>query len=88
MTIKTPVVTALNDSTYTAITLPSAYGRSISARTSDDTAWKMAVDASGTGEVNIPASKSISIDKIKDRDGTIFYAKASSGTPNLEVIWE
>lgn len=87
MTIKLPVVTALNTSTYTAIEVPSATKRSISAYTEDGTSFKLAIDASGTGEAIIPSDASLSMDDISDEDETIFYAKAVTGTPNLVVLW-
>ena len=88
MTIKLGKSIALNTSTYTAITLPSAAHRNVSARTSDQTEWLMAWDASGLGAQTIWAEKSVSINNIGDRDETIFYAKASAGTPTLDLLWE
>lgn len=87
MTIKTPVVTALNSTTYTAIDIPSAANRAFLAFTEDGASFKIAVDASGTGEIIIPANSSFSDSEISDDSATIFYAKSISGTPNLAVIW-
>ena len=88
MTTKQGKSIALNASTYTAITLPSAARRNISARTSDKTEWLIAWDASGLNSQTIWAEKSLSINEISDRDETIFWAKASAGTPNLDLLWE
>jgi hypothetical protein len=89
--INTPVVTALNASTYTAISIPKTNNpacRAVSFYVDDGTAFLLAVDASGTGEATIPADTSISMDCVNDTGGIIFYVKASAGTPNLVVLWQ
>ena len=94
--IETPIITALNTSTYTAINIPNNFklGRPcipISAYTDDGSSWLIAVDGSGTGASTIlaltPYNNSCVQGNITDdsADGTetIFYAKATAGTPNL-----
>lgn len=88
MSIKTIVETALNTSTYTAIEVPAASGRNLVAKTDDDTSFLVSHDSAGTTKLTIPADKNFAINKLKCRAGTIFYAKAVSGTPTLEVAWD
>lgn len=86
--IRTPVVTALNATTYTSIAIPVSGGkcRPISAWTETGVAFYIAVDSSGTGEALIPAPGMYSNSCVTtDNQGVIFYAKAISGTPNLAV---
>lgn len=54
--------------------------------TSDNTAFYLAQDASGTGERFIPADTSWGNNCVKvDTDGGIFWVKAESGTPTLYI---
>ena len=86
-TIRTPVVTALNSTTYTAIVIPENGGkcRPITAWTETGVGFYIAVDSSGTGEALIPAPGTYSNSCVTYKDGLLFYAKAISGTPNLAV---
>jgi len=88
--IDTPVITALNASTYTAISIPKWTGpcRPISAYTDDGSSCLIAVDATGTGESTILSLDKYNNSCVRGTDGTgsttvLFYAKASAGTPNL-----
>jgi len=87
--INSPKAVALNASTYTAIKIdvspkPNNVFNPISAYTSDNTAWLIATDVSGTDAVPVLTNQVYNNDKVRaDRDGTIFYAKAAGGTPNL-----
>lgn len=83
--IRTPVVTALNATTYTAIVIPETNGRCrpISAWTETGVAFYIAVDSSGTGAALIPSPGTYSNSCVTDTNGVVFYAKAVSGTPNL-----
>ncbi len=86
---KKPVVTALNATTYTAITVTASPGNSclpIVAYTDDGTSWYMSDTAAGTDNAPIPADSFFSDDCAQFADGIVFYAKASGGTPNLVVI--
>lgn len=81
--------TALNDSSYTAITVPITNKPLINfaAVTDDSTAWYIADNSSGTNAALVTAPGSISYENVTpEPDGTIFYAKAAAGTPNLGVV--
>jgi len=75
--------TALNSSTYTAIvtTKPS---KQIQVTTSDGSFWKLSNIEAGTTNQRIPANTVINLAG-GFRAGTLFFALASAGTPNLEV---
>lgn len=78
---------ALNDSTFTAITLDTpSIGRDLGCVTSDSSAWIYSEDSAGTVPITIPAPGSISFECRKSVAGIIFYAKAVSGTPSLSVF--
>ena len=85
--INTPVITALNTSTFVAITIPQTNGhcRWVSAHTEDSTSFIIAVDSSGTGAETIPASTAYKNPCVTDSVGVVFYAKATAGTPNLAI---
>lgn len=85
--IQEPVKVQLNATTYVPVNIPAGPDRAISVSTSDGTAWYLAVDTLGTGEVVIPADSFFSQDQLRFMDELIFYAKASAGTPMLQVIW-
>ena len=92
--IITPIITALNTSTFTKISLPtgsdqinSSNCNPVSIYTEDETKWYLSDDSAGTNKVTIPATKVLNIECLKaDADGCILYAKASAGTPNLAVL--
>lgn len=86
--IPLPVVTALNSSTYTAITISASNGpcRSVALFTEDGSSFLIATDSAGTGESIVPADVSISYRCVNDTSGVILYAKSVSGTPNLVVL--
>ena len=90
--IKAPVVTALNTSTFVAILLPEVertegrFGRPMSFYTDDGSSFLWADNSSGTGAATIPADTTFNHLNVKDSDGIVMYAKASSGTPNLVTI--
>lgn len=84
--IMTPITATLNTSTYTAITMPGGC-RPISLYTEDGTGFYIAVDSTGTGEVLVPASTSVSYGKACPDDTLVaVYAKAVSGTPVLVLL--
>jgi len=79
---------ALNTSTFTAITIDASHnGRDIAVTTSDATAWVFSDDAAGTTPLTVPAPGTLSLQCRRDNgSGTVFWAKASAGTPNLSVF--
>ena len=81
--IKTPVVTALNSSTYTPITLGNDHAYGFSVYISDGSSFYYAVDSSGTGEALVPAASSLFWEHYEKKLTTVMYAKAVTGTPNL-----
>jgi hypothetical protein len=83
-TIYTPISTALNASTYTAITTGSQECYGFAILLSDTSiAYYIAVSATGTGEVPIPAGTSISWPDYVPIKTIVLYAKSASGTPSL-----
>ena len=86
--INAPVVTALNTSTYTAVTIPRTNGscRAVTVYTEDSSSFYIASDSTGTGEALVPANTSLSYNCVTDTAGVVLYAKSSSGTPNLVAI--
>ena len=79
--------TELNSSTYTAINSPQVVGkcRSIVILTSNDSAFFIADDDSGTNERTFPASSRISFDCFDLSVIPLFYAKSAAGTPELLI---
>jgi hypothetical protein len=87
--IKIPDKTALNASTYTAVTIPASVGNEclpITAWTEDGTSWYISNTAAGTVNGLVPADAIFSDDCAQFTDGVVFYAKASAGTPDLIVL--
>jgi|GEM_PF-4999617 hypothetical protein len=86
--INPPDITALNASTYVAVTIPETNGpcRAISFYTDDGVAFSMAVDSAGTSAATMPANTFVSMDCVTDTSGVIFYVRAGAGTPNLIVL--
>jgi len=89
MSIIEPIATALNTSTYTAIQIPDSENMldkffPVSAYTSDGTEFYIS-------NVETPAADKPVLENqtynnngaTQGADGTVFYAKASAGTPNL-----
>lgn len=79
---------ALNTTTFTAITTERVtVGRDIGVVTSDSSAWIFSDDEAGTKEVTVPAPGSLSFSgRRMDKDGVLFWAKASAGTPSLSLF--
>lgn len=89
--INSPVITALNASTFVAVTLPKSSDHvfnDISLWTEDQTAWTFATDADGTDAAIIPANTPFSIGGYSDKSNILLYAKASAGTPNLITFFK
>lgn len=83
------VVTALNTSTFVAITLPDsndAY-QDVSIWTEDGTAFTISDTSAGTISGVVPANTPISIGDYEG-GGIVLYAKASAGTPNLVMLYK
>lgn len=83
--LRTPIVTALNTSTYVAINMPRQKGN-VAVYTEDETAFYVARDASGTGEAKVPTGK-LSVERLAPNSGVAMYAKAAEGTPNLVLLY-
>ena len=82
--INLPVVTALNDTTYVAITLTAdtpAWGFMV--HTDDASAFYLALDDSGTGVQLIPEKYAPVWNHYEAVGTTVVYAKSVTGTPNL-----
>jgi hypothetical protein len=81
------VVTALNTSTYTAISLGASQScGSISFWVDDGTAFYISDTTAGTVNGLTLANQTFNIDIAQAKGETIFYAKASAGTPNLVLM--
>jgi len=83
--IKTPVVTAINSTTYTPIALGEEQAYGFSVHISDKSSFYYAVDSSGTGEALVPDNASLSWGHYEPENSIIMYAKSVSGSPNLIV---
>ncbi len=89
--IISPYVTSLNASTFTKIELPSVvYPTNIGWYTEAagvSVGYIIATDSAGTDAANVIADLPIEMKITPSKtDGTIFYAKSLSGTPNLVVF--
>lgn len=89
--IDSPITTALNSSTFVPIKLAinprvNNIFNPIAAYTSNNTEWELATDVSGTDAVPVLVNQTYNNTHVKmDTDGTIFYARALAGVPNLIV---
>jgi hypothetical protein len=84
--IKTPIVTALNNTTFVAVTLGTddAFGFDIIC---DDSAIGFTIHNVITGgTAAIPAAKTLSFTHYEAAGEIVMYAKAASGSPNLVLI--
>jgi hypothetical protein len=81
-----PKATALNASTYVAITTPAVACYGLSIVISDGSDWKWASDAEGTGEITWPGSLPLNLPNHLMPSTKIMYAKATAGTPNLLIL--
>lgn len=88
MTMKSPIITALNTSTYVSITMTGGdFGKwSVAYYTEDGTSFKIATDSAGSDEAIVPADSSINQSITVKSGGVLFYAKAVAGTPNLVLL--
>ncbi len=86
--MKSPIITALNTSTYVAISMPGGgNGRwSVAYYTEDGSGFYVATDSSGTDEALVPEDASINQSITTKSDEVLFYAKAVTGTPNLVLL--
>jgi len=85
--IKVPVITALNNSTYVAISTDStndAYGFAV--YTDDASAFYIAVDVGGTGAALVPENASLSWAHHVEASENVLWAKSVTGTPNLVLL--
>ena len=79
--------TALNASTYTAITIPAdTYCKYLLAKTADDGAWLFSNIEAGTTFFSIPANQVMALNIAGIPGQVLFYAKDGNGTPNMQVI--
>ena len=79
--------TALNASTYTAITMPAdTYCKYILAQTADYGAWLFSDILAGTTFFSIAASQVLALNIAGVPGQVLFYAKDGNATPNLQVI--
>jgi hypothetical protein len=85
--IQAPLVTALNASTFVAITLPAnaQNENDVLIWTEDGSAFSYDIIVAGTNAVTVPANSSISMARVSADGLPIMYVKASAGTPNLIV---
>jgi len=89
--IHVPILTAINAATWTAIKLPIPLSNKsncnpVSVFTSDGTEFYFSNADSGT-QATVKADKHLNIECVKaDEDGTIMWALASAGTPNIVVL--
>ena len=84
-----PVVTAINTSTYTAITVPRVDAppglpTPMGVITEDGARWYYATSAAGANEALMPADTALNSRIVPEEDGTIMYAKGVTET-NLNV---
>ena len=85
--IQTLVITELNATTHTAITLPTNQGcGSFAVWTEDGSAFYISSVAAGTDEGLTLANMAVSINAKHYKGETVMYAKSSSGTPNLVLL--
>lgn len=87
MSINTIKNFPLNATTYTAIVSDNAeFPTPFSWLLSTTADYLMASDAAGTDEANIPAGTTINQIVTPDKDGTVFFAKAVTGTPTMTLL--
>ncbi len=85
--IQKPITTALNTSTYVAITLGATQRcSSFGCWTEDGTAFYISDTAAGTVNVKTLPDQAINVDTKTGKGEVLFYAKASTGTPNLATL--
>ncbi|MBT7628791.1 MAG: hypothetical protein HN597_03680 [Desulfobacula sp.] len=85
--IQKPVTVNLNANTYVPVKIPAGPDRAINVSISDGSAWYLAVSPDGEGEVTIPADSTFSQDQLRFIGELLFYAKASAGSPIMQIIW-
>ena len=85
--ITAPVVTAINTSTYKAITLPITDSVvPVTFYCDDTTAFLMATTSTGGNATTMPALLMPTLRVKTDSDGIMMWVKASAGTPNLVAL--
>lgn len=79
--------TALGSATYSEIAMPgSASCKAMSVKTKEATAFAISTGSAGDTIFSVGASDVLSMDLAKNPEELIFWAKADSGTPTLEII--
>ena len=84
-----PVVTEINTSTYTAITVPRVdappgLATPMGVITEDGAPWYYATSAAGANEALMPSDTALNSRIVPEDDGTIMYVKGTTAT-NLNV---